>query len=85
LSHRFHRRYFDGDAMIERINRFTGKPQPYSDWGRPANYSCDDCGTGVICDCPMCGAPNCCPKCCDESRQELREEAAARAKSEPKP
>jgi hypothetical protein len=56
--------------MAERINHFTGKPMPdYATWGRSAGYTCDECQTGVICDCPLCGAPNCCPRCCDEAAQ----------------
>ena len=36
--------------------------------------NCAECGTGVICDCPVCGAPNCCPRCCDEATKEAQTE-----------
>ena len=34
---------------------------------------CEYCGTTIIQDCPICGAPNCCPKCCEETTKELFE------------
>ena len=62
-------------AMVEWINRFSGKPEPggFERFGRPAGYKCDDCGTECICDCMVCGAPNCCPRCCAEADREERE------------
>lgn len=32
---------------------------------------CETCGTPIIDDCPVCGAPQCCPKCCEETTKEL--------------
>lgn len=62
-------------AMVEWINRFSGKPEPggFERFGRRAGYKCDDCGTECICDCMVCGAPNCCPRCCAEADREERE------------
>ena len=34
---------------------------------------CEHCGTTIIDDCWVCGAPQCCPKCCEETTKELLE------------
>lgn len=73
---------------MERINRFTGKPMPETAaFGRLAGYKCDLCDTDAICDCLICGAPNCCPRCCDEATRELTQEPAMtdRTQAEPAP
>lgn len=36
---------------------------------------CEHCGTKIIDNCPVCGAPQCCPKCCDETTKELLQPA----------
>ena len=33
---------------------------------------CDVCGTALIDNCLICGAPQCCPKCCKKATDELR-------------
>lgn len=56
---------------MDRVNRFTLKPEPQRPYGRPAGYNCERCSTPVICDCIQCGAPNCCPKCCNDASSDL--------------
>lgn len=41
--------------------------------------TCEDCGTSIINDCPVCGAPQCCPKCCKETTAQMDEEAKKEA------
>lgn len=38
---------------------------------------CDECGTTVIDDCLVCGAPVCCPRCCKETQDEEQKSHAA--------
>lgn len=33
--------------------------------------TCEDCGTEIIENCQICGAPNCCPRCCKEATDEM--------------
>ena len=34
--------------------------------------TCDHCGGNeIVYNCPVCGAPNCCPTCCDEALEEI--------------
>ena len=51
--------------MPEIISDFTGKPTPRI--LAKTQKRCDDCGTELINDCWVCGAPVCCPKCCMEA------------------
>ena len=57
---------------MDYINQWSGKPQPFSAFPRSSPDVCDECGTKLILDCPICGAPNCCPKCCEEAQQEAK-------------
>jgi len=62
---------------MERINYFTGKPEPVlqnSDfYNRETDSKCEHCNTNLIDNCMWCGAPVCCPKCCAESRKNAEE------------
>lgn len=59
--------------MREVIDRWTGKPRP-AEFMRRLDEICDEhADTRLVCDCPFCGAPVCCPKCCDEARAEREE------------
>lgn len=59
--------------MTDRTNRLSGKPEPSLPIGRSAGFKCDHCGSECICDCPWCGAPNCCPRCCSALHDEIEE------------
>ena len=53
--------FFSREARIERDKSNAKRP------------SCEHCGTEIIYDCYVCGAPLCCPKCCAEATRELKE------------
>lgn len=52
--------------MNEVIDHWTGKPRPSSlpNGKRKCENGHDDF---IISDCPVCGAPQCCPTCCAEA------------------
>ena len=49
---------------MERILNITGKPFP-ENLDSIEHEKCDFCGTELISNCLICGAPVCCPKCCN--------------------
>ena len=65
-----------GAVKMDYLNQFSGKPQPFNGLPRQTNEKCEKCGTPLINDCILCGAPICCPKCCKEFDNLIKEEAS---------
>ena len=40
--------------------------------------ACDECGTKLVDNCAICGAPVCCPRCC---REDMKEQGGIRLKN----
>ncbi len=56
------------------VDKFTGKPVPETRprLRIPNGEHCDDCGTELVDQCWLCGAPVCCPRCCAETQADER-------------
>ena len=57
------------EFRMDRISSLVGKPIPqFID--ETEHEKCEYCGTELVSNCVICGAPVCCPKCCNESQLE---------------